>query len=220
MPRLRHGSGAAGVSLRPSAPPKGIDKRDALLRAAIDTFAARGFFNAQVADVARAAGVAAGTVYLYFRSKDDLLTSIFERTMKDAIAEGRTSIASIADPTERLRTIARLHLDRLGRDRALAVVFQVELRQSTKFMERFSATQLREYLGIIRDVIADGQERQTFRRDVNPTLAAKLFFGALDEMATNWILSRRRYSLAAEADAIVDFMMGGLGSGERPGRGR
>jgi TetR/AcrR family fatty acid metabolism transcriptional regulator len=187
------------------------DKRDALLRAAIDTFAARGFFNAQVADVARAAGVAAGTVYLYFRSKDDLLTSIFEKTMKDAIAEGRASIAGITDPVERLRTIARVHLDRLGRDKALAVVFQVELRQSTKFMERFSATQLREYLGIIRDVIADGQARQVFRRDVNPTLGAKLFFGALDEMATNWILSRRRYSLAAEADAIVDVLVGGLG---------
>ena len=198
-----------------------VDKRDALIRAAIDTFAARGFFNAQVADVARAAGVAAGTVYLYFRSKDDLLISIFERTMTTAIAEGRQSIAGLSDPVDRLREVARLHLDRLGRDRALAVVFQVELRQSTKFMERFSATQLREYLGIIRDVIADGQERQVFRRDVNPTLAAKLFFGALDEMATNWILSRRRYSLAAEADAIVDFMIGGLGSNERSGgRGR
>ena len=187
-----------------------LDKRDALLRAAIDTFAARGFFNAQVADVARAAGVAAGTVYLYFRSKDDLLTSIFERTMKEVIAAGRASIAGIDDPVERLRTIARLHLDRLGRDRALAVVFQVELRQSTKFMERFSATQLREYLGIIRDIVADGQTRQIFRRDVNPTLAAKLIFGAIDEMATNWILSRRRYALAGDSDAIVDFLIGGL----------
>jgi len=187
-----------------------LDKRDALLRAAIDTFAARGFFNAQVADVARAAGVAAGTVYLYFRSKDDLLTSIFERTMKEVIAAGRASIAGIDDPVERLRTIARLHLDRLGRDRALAVVFQVELRQSTKFMERFSATQLREYLGIIRDLVADGQARRVFRRDVNPTLAAKLIFGAIDEMATNWILSRRRYALAGDSDAIVDFLIGGL----------
>ena len=167
-----------------------------LIRAAIDTFAARGFFNAQVADVARAAGVAAGTVYLYFRSKDDLLISIFERTMTTAIAEGRQSIAGLSDPVDRLREIARLHLDRLGRDRALAVVFQVELRQSTKFMERFSSTQLRDYLGIIRDVIADGQAQQVFRPELNPTLAAKLFFGALDEMATNWILSRRRYSLA------------------------
>jgi TetR/AcrR family fatty acid metabolism transcriptional regulator len=93
----------------------------------------------------------------------------------------------------------------------LAVVFQVELRQSTKFMERFSATQLREYLGVIRDVIADGQARGAFRSKVNPTLAAKLFFGALDEMATNWILSRRRYSLASDADAIVDVFVEGLG---------
>jgi TetR/AcrR family fatty acid metabolism transcriptional regulator len=98
----------------------------------------------------------------------------------------------------------------MGRDRALAVVFQVELRQSTKFMERFSATHLREYLGVIRDVIADGQAKGVFRRSVNPTLAAKLFFGALDEMATNWILSRRKYSLVSEADAIVDLFIGGL----------
>jgi TetR/AcrR family transcriptional regulator, fatty acid metabolism regulator protein len=190
------------------------DKRDAILRAAIDIFAARGFFNAQVADVARAAGVAAGTVYLYFRGKDDLLISIFERTMKEAIAEGRRSIEAIDDHAERLREIARRHLDRMGRNRALAVVFQVELRQSTKFMERFSATHLREYLGIIRDVIADGQAAGAFRRDVNATVAAKLFFGMLDEMATNWILSRRKYSLVSEADAIVDLFVGGLGRRE------
>jgi TetR/AcrR family fatty acid metabolism transcriptional regulator len=200
------------ASRRPPPPPKldKTDKRDALLRAAIDTFAARGFFNAQVADVARAAGVAAGTVYLYFRGKDDLLISIFERSMKEAIAEGRRSVGALTDPVERLREIARLHLGRLGRDRALAVVFQVEFRQSTKFMERFSATYLRDYLGIIRDIIADGQARRIFLSDINPTLAAKLYFGMLDEMATNWILSRRKYSLVAEADAIVDLFVGGL----------
>jgi TetR/AcrR family transcriptional regulator, fatty acid metabolism regulator protein len=188
------------------------DKRDAILRAAIETFAARGFFNAQVADIARAAGVAAGTVYLYFRGKDDLLISIFERTMQEAIAAGRKSVAARAGAVERLREIAHLHLGRLGRDRHLAVVFQVELRQSTKFMERFSTTHLRDYLGIIRDVIADGQADGTFRAQVNPTLAAKVLFGALDEMATNWILSRRKYSLVAEADAVVDLFVGGMGA--------
>jgi TetR/AcrR family fatty acid metabolism transcriptional regulator len=186
------------------------DKRDALLRAAIDTFAARGYFNAQVADVARAAGLAAGTVYLYFRSKDDLLISIFERTMTEAIAEGRRGIETLASAEARLRSIAALHLDRLGRDRALAIVFQIELRQSTKFMEQFSATKLREYLGIIRDIIAAGQAGGEFRKDVNPTFAAKLFFGMLDEMATNWILSKRKYSLASEADAIADLFVRGL----------
>ena len=161
-----------------------IDKRDALLRAAIETFAARGFFNAQVADVARTAGVAAG----------------------------RDSIATLDDPLAQLRAVARLHLDRMSRDRELAIVFQVELRQSTKFMERFSATHLREYLGIIRDIVATGQSQGVFRRDLNPTLAAKLLFGMLDEMATNWILSKRRYSLVAEAEAIVDLFVRGVGT--------
>ena len=185
-------------------------KRDAILRAATDVFAERGYFNAQVADVARAAGVAAGTVYLYFRSKDDLLVSIFEKTMREAIQEGRASVEPLKDPIERLAAIARVHLDRMGRDRSLAVVFQVELRQSTKFMERFSSTLLREYLGVIRAIIADGQKTGVFRKEINPTLAAKLFFGGLDEMATNWVLSRRRYSLVSEADAIVDVFVGGF----------
>jgi TetR/AcrR family fatty acid metabolism transcriptional regulator len=175
-------------------------------------FARRGFFNAQVADVARAASVAAGTVYLYFRSKDDLLVSIFERAMREGLTEGRAALEGVTDPVERLRRIARVHLERVGRDRDLAVVTQVELRQSTKFMEQFSNTELREYLGVIRDVIADGQRRGMFRAGISPTLAAKVLFGALDEMATNWIVSRRRYDLAADADAVVDLFLHGVNS--------
>ena len=191
------------------------DKRDAILRAATDVFARNGFFQSQVADVARAAGVAAGTVYLYFRSKDDLLVSIFDRTMRDAIAEGRAALSKVTEPRARLERIARLHLDRLGRDRELAIVFQVELRQSTKFMERFSSTFLRDYIGLIRETIVDGQSSGVFRADLNPTTAAKIFFGALDEMATNWILSRRRYSLAAEADAVIDLFVNGAAAKRR-----
>jgi TetR/AcrR family fatty acid metabolism transcriptional regulator len=198
------------IPTRPQ-PPVG-DKRDAILKAATRIFARNGFFQSQVADVARDAGVAAGTVYLYFRSKDDLLVSLFERTMREAIAEGHAALDGVADPEEKLRRIARLHLERLGRDRDLAVVFQVELRQSTKFMEQFSSTYLRDYLGMIRETIASGQAAGVFRADFNPTLAAKVFFGALDEMATNWVLSKRRYSLVAEADAVVDLFVGGVGS--------
>ena len=184
-------------------------KRDAILRAAIDVFAERGFFNAQVADVARSAGVAAGTVYLYFSSKDDLLVSIFERTMREAFTEGRAAVAGIQDPSERLRQFARVHLGRLGRDRNLAIVYQVELRQSIKFMERFSSTLLRDYLSQIRAAIVEGQQTGAFRADLNATSVAKMFFGALDEMATNWILSRRRYSLEADADLVVDLFLRG-----------
>lgn len=200
---------------RPAADPARVpvargDKREAILRAAITVFARRGFFGAQVADIAREAGVAAGTVYLYFRSKDDLLVSVFERVMREAIDEGNAALEGVDDPVERLRRIARVHLARMGRDRDVAIVFQVELRQSTKFMEQFSSMQLREYLGVIRDVIADGQARGAFRAALSPTIAAKMLFGALDEMATNWILSRRRYPLAADADAVVDIFINGV----------
>src|SRR3954468_8637825 len=195
------------VARRSDSPPG--PKRDAILRAAIDVFADHGFFNAQVADVARVAGVAAGTVYLYFTSKDDLLVSIFDRSMRDGLAAGRAAVADLDDPGERLRRLARGHLARLGSDRNLAIVFQVELRQSTKFMERFSATLLRDYLGLIREAIADGQRAGLFRNDLKPTAAAKMLFGALDEMATNWILSKRRYALEADADAVVDLFVNG-----------
>jgi TetR/AcrR family fatty acid metabolism transcriptional regulator len=195
------------VARRTDGPPG--PKRDAILRAAIDVFAERGFFNAQVADVARAAGIAAGTVYLYFKSKDDLLVSIFERSMREGLTMGRAAVVDLRDPGERLRRLARAHLARLGADRNLAIVFQVELRQSTKFMERFSATLLRDYLGLIREAIADGQRGGLFRADVKATAMAKMLFGALDEMATNWILSRRRYSLEADADTVVDLFING-----------
>src|SRR3954447_5573834 len=104
-----HSVSSSAASVR-AADPARAGRRAAILRAAIDVFAGRGYFNAQVADVARAAGVAAGTVYLYFRSKDDLLVSIFERTGRDAIDEARASVAPLADPVAKLRAIARMHL--------------------------------------------------------------------------------------------------------------
>jgi TetR/AcrR family fatty acid metabolism transcriptional regulator len=186
------------------------DKRDSILKAATKVFAQNGYFQSQVADVARVAGVAAGTVYLYFKSKDDLLVSIFERSMNDVLAEGRAAIAGIEDPASRLNKLAHLHLERLGRDKDLAVVFQVELRQSVKFMERLSETFLQDYFKLIRQAIADGQQSGAFRKDISATTATKIFFGALDEMATNWVLSRRKYDLNAEADAVVDLFINGV----------
>src|SRR6187402_3127810 len=204
------GMAVAARRLAAVKPAGTADKRDLILKAATRVFAQNGFFQSQVADVARVAGVAAGTVYLYFKGKDDLLVSIFERSMKDVLTEGRKAVDKIADPAERLRKIAQLHLDRVGRDKDHAVVFQVELRQSVKFMERFSESFLQDYFKLIRDAIADGQQSGAFRKDISATTATKIFFGALDEMATNWVLSRRKYDLNAEADAVVDLFINGV----------
>src|SRR5436189_6287363 len=165
------------------------DKRAMILRAATRVFARNGYFNSKVADIARAAEVADGTVYLYFKSKEEILHSIFDQNMADAIASGRDLIKALSDPREKLRRIAQLHLERLGADRDLAIVFQVELRGSTKFMEEFSAAGFAEYLDLLCKIFQDGQQSGVFRKELNPKIVAKMFFGALDEMATNWILS-------------------------------
>lgn len=186
------------------------DKREAILRAAIKVFAGKGYFNSKVADIAGAAGIADGTVYLYFKSKDEILHSIFDRAMADFIAEGKRELASIDSPVDRIRRIAELHLERLGADRDMAVVFQVELRGSIKFMEEFSAAGFAEYLDIIRKTIEDGQRSGAFRVDLKPVVGAKILYGALDEMVTNWILSKKSYPLAPMADEVLKIFFGGV----------
>jgi TetR/AcrR family fatty acid metabolism transcriptional regulator len=190
--------------------PAGGDKRAAIIRAAIRVFAHNGYFNSKVADIAREAGVADGTVYLYFKSKEEILHSIFDRSVEEAVADARKQLDAISDPPEKLRQIARLHLERLGADRDLAVVFQVELRGSTKFMEEFSAAGFAEYLALIRSTFEEGQRAGVFRADLNAKIVAKILFGALDEMATNWILSPRRYKLAPMADQVLDIFLNGV----------
>lgn len=186
------------------------DKREAILRAAIRVFSQNGYFNSKVADIAREAGIADGTVYLYFKSKEEILHSIFDRAMEEFITEGKKEIEKITKADERLQRIAQLHLEKLGADRDLAIVFQVELRGSIKFMQEFSATGFAEYLDIIQQTIVEGQKSGVFRKSLNPTICAKILFGALDEMVTNWILSPKPYPLAPLADTVLDVFFDGM----------
>lgn len=186
-------------------------KSNTILRAAIEVFARAGYFNAKVAEVARAAGVADGTVYLYFKNKDDLLISIFNTMMDVFIAQAQTELAEIDDPREQLRHFAKLHLSSLEQDRELAIVFQVELRQSTKFMEQFSETKLAEYMKILREILERGQKSGVFRAQPNSKVVAKVIFGALDEMATNWVLSHNNYRLTSMVEPIMDIFLTGIG---------
>ncbi len=185
-------------------------KRESILRAATRVFARNGYFNSKVADIARAGGVADGTVYLYFKSKEEILHSIFDQNMAEAFAAHRKLIDKLSDAREKLRRIATLHLERLGADRDLAVVFQVELRGSTKFMQEFSAAGFAEYLGLLRTIFEEGQRAGVFRKELNAKVAAKIFFGALDEMATNWIISKRSYKLEPMADVVMDVFLNGV----------
>src|SRR5260221_5560671 len=189
-----------------------LGKRESILRAAPRVFARNGYFNSKVADIAREADVADGTVYLYFKSKEEILHSIFDQNMAEAIAAGRVLIGKLKDPGEKLRRIATLHLERLGADRDLAVVFQVELRGSTNFMREISAAGVSENLSLLRQTFEAGQRSGVFRKDLNAKLVSKILFGAIDEMATNWIISKRNYKLAPMAELVMDVFLNGVGA--------
>ncbi|MBV9492862.1 MAG: TetR/AcrR family transcriptional regulator [Acidobacteria bacterium] len=189
---------------------QGTSKRERILRAAVDVFARSGYFNAKVSEIAKAAGVADGTIYLYFDGKEDLLVTIFREHTRNYLQSLEQQLADISRPEERIRVAIRHHLETLGRDRALAVVSQVELRHSLKFMGLFSQMEVADYLGMIRKIVEHGQAEGVFRRNLHPTLVAKSVFGILDEMVTSWILSEKEHALADQADAIADLILTGL----------
>ncbi len=189
---------------------KGTSKRERILRAAIDVFAKSGYFNAKVSEIAKAAGVADGTIYLYFDGKEDVLVTIFREHTRHYLQTLERDLSQARRADERMRIAIRHHLETLGHDRALAVVSQVELRHSLKFMSLFSQQEVADYLGVLRKVVEGGQREGTFRRNLHPQLVAKAVFGILDEMVTSWILSEKDYDVAAQADQVADLILTGL----------
>lgn len=189
---------------------RGTSKRERILRAAVDVFAEHGYFNAKVAQIAKSAGVADGTIYLYFDGKEDLLITIFREHTRNYLHALEQRLANVNDSEERLRIAVRYHLETLGRDRALAVVSQVELRHSLKFMSLFSQEEIADYLIVIRKIVEHGQAEGTFRRNIHPQLVAKAIFGVLDEMVTSWMLSEKDYDLPEQAEQVADLMLTGL----------
>jgi TetR/AcrR family transcriptional regulator, fatty acid metabolism regulator protein len=198
---------------------KGVDKRRRILDAAVAVFARKGYFASRVSDVAKKAGVADGTIYLYFRGKEDILVRLFDEVMSEHVSEAREAVHALTSAPDRLLAIAERHLAVLGENRDLAAVFQVELRQSTRFMERFTASWLRDYFELLDEVIEAGQRDGTLRADVNRKVAAKMLFGALDETVTSWLLSETRYRLEDLAAPVVDlFLRGAAVPPASPGR--
>ncbi len=186
------------------------DKKQRILDAATVEIARRGYQQTTVAVIARRAGVADGTIYLYFKNKEEILVSLFERALGRFIAEGRQQLAAYENSVAKLRAIVELHLTLVGQDRDLAIITQVELRHSLHFMEELSRAKVGDYLGIIAEVIAEGVANGEFRADLDPVLAGKAVFGVLDEMATDWVLSRRNTRLETKSAEVAQLILGGL----------
>ncbi len=186
-------------------------KREKILKAAIKIFARDGFFNAKVEDIARQAGVATGTTYLYFKNKDDLLISIFEEEMMPIIKSAEEAIDAAEMADEKLRAFIAHHLQLVEENADMAHLLQVELRQSSKFLKNYSGTKFKEYLDLIADILRKGQAGSVFKEEINPTLFKQIVFGAVDQISTNWTISEtRKISLKTSADQICMVILEGV----------
>lgn len=167
------------------------DKRERILAAAERIFARHGFFAAKVSDVAKEAGVADGTIYLYFKNKDDLLISLFENRMQQVNAALRDAIAKVKGPVEQLRTFIKTYLQLVHDEPAAAEVLTIELRQSSKFMKEYENPEFADFLRMLGGLVAAAQDKGEIDGGIPSHVAARMIFGMLDELALAWVLTKQ-----------------------------
>jgi TetR/AcrR family fatty acid metabolism transcriptional regulator len=186
------------------------DKPHAIIDAAIRVFARNGYHHSRVADIAREAGIASGTIYLYFKTKDEILVTLFRERMAEWVAHARREISVEPDAVAKLRRLVALHFDGLEKNPDLAEVMQVELRQGHKFFRGASAHEISAYFELIASILEEGVAAGLVRRDVPVKLATKMLFGAMDQLATSWVLGKRTYRLVDAADAVATIFLRGV----------
>ncbi|MBI5628190.1 MAG: TetR/AcrR family transcriptional regulator, partial [Candidatus Rokubacteria bacterium] len=169
------------------------DKPQQIIDAAVRVFARKGYYNSRVSDIAKEAGIGAGTIYLYFRTKDDILVTLFREKMAQFVATLRKAIAGEPDAEAKLRGLIFLHFQLLEQHPELAEVVQVEQRQGQKFFRGASAHEISSYFALIGSVLEEGMAAGLFRSDLPVKTVRKVLFGAMDQLATSWVLGKRGY---------------------------
>ncbi len=186
------------------------DKPQQIIDAAVRVFARTGFYNSRVSDIAREAGIASGTIYLYFKTKDEILVTLFREKMAGFVSTLRKEIAGEPDAPAKLRRLVRLHFETLEARPELAEVVQLELRQGQKFFRGASAQEISAYFDLIGSVLEEGVTAGMFRPELPVKIATKMLFGAMDQLTTSWVLGKRGYRLADAAEPIANIFLRGV----------
>ena len=186
------------------------DKPRQIVDAAIRVFARKGYWSSRVSDIAGEAGIAAGTIYLYFETKEDILITVFREKMAEFVSALWGAIAQEPDAVAKLRRLVHLHFEILEREPELAAVVQVELRQGQKFFRGPATNEIAAYFTLIASVLEEGVASGRFRHDLPIKVATKMLFGAMDQMATSWVLGKRGYRLVATAPTVADLFLQGI----------
>ncbi|WDM02828.1 TetR/AcrR family transcriptional regulator [Alicyclobacillus cycloheptanicus] len=188
-------------------------KYDAILQAAIEVMAESGYHHAQISRIARAAGVADGTVYLYFKNKEDILVSLLRRSIGHIVALGQARLGKLTNAEEKLREIVSLYFEQLGANPKLAMVTQVHLRQVDANIRREIGSIMRPFYDALDDIVQSGIAEGVIRPTVNRRIARRMIFGTMDETVSAWVLTGSKYRLTDLTDDVVDVLLHGLSRG-------
>ncbi len=187
------------------------DKYHRILEAAVKVFAKQGFFQATISQIAKEAGVADGTIYLYFKNKDDILVNFFSYKTMQVFKRFREDVDKADNAIDKLRNLIRRHLEEFQHDRNLAIVYQAE----THGISRIAENQIREmakmYYDIISEIVELGQDEGCMRRDLYIGLVKRFILGAVDEVINTWLHTDRKYDLVSMADPLIELFIRGIG---------
>ncbi|MGG4393002.1 TetR/AcrR family transcriptional regulator [Paenibacillus thiaminolyticus] len=186
------------------------EKYSQILEAAVKVFAEHGFHRSQVSRIAKTAGVADGTIYLYFKRKEDILISLFREKLGEMIGKFHASLEETTGAKEALRNVCEIHFTELENNPDFAFVTQIELRQSSLELRKEIGKIIKPYIVLIEKIITQGIEEKVFRADLDVKLTRLLIFGSMDEVVTSWLISGQKYSLTGQLDGTIAFFLKGL----------
>ncbi len=190
---------------------RNTEKYHQILEAAVKVFAQQGFHHSTVAQVAKEAGVADGTIYLYFKNKDDILFQFYEYKAKHVFESFRKAVNQADNAVDKLRNLVRTHLSEFQNDINMAIVYQAETHQHRPSSQEIIKEMSKMYRDIISEVVELGQQEGNLRRNLFMGLVMRLINGAVHEVINAWIHSGGTYDLASMADPLVDLFLKGIG---------
>ncbi len=197
---------------------KTADKRTVILDAALKTFVKRGYTETKVAEIASEAGVAEGTLYNYFQNKEGLLLALFDEKWGGIIEGIRGKISRLDDPNKKLKAIFSQVVIMFKKNRQLAELFMVDVKQSSIFLNNYTINRIVEFLDLIEEVLVEGKQKGVYRRDLDTRVAKMIIFGAAQGILLSWVLSESaavrnktfKFSIYQAAKTLKDVFKSGL----------
>src|SRR5690625_2749499 len=181
-----------------------------IIEAALSVIAENGYHSSQVAIIAKKAGVADGTIYLYFENKEDILVSVFKEKMGQFIQRVEKQIERQSSAPAKLYALIESHFSQLSENYELAIVAQLELRQSDKALRLKINKILVDYLNIIDHIILEGINDGIFDKNLHIPVVRQMIFGTLDEIITTWVMQERRYDLLKLTNQVHQLIISGI----------